>query len=137
MFLLLSIKPQKVPDFSSKIQRSFSFLKKCYKNNQRFDFSDVICTTSKNELKIIWLSRHTKVLDSFPPLFRNAKLMLVLCDQVTQYLGSLTISPVSTTSMKGVPTQEAKELWITQDCTHSQHSKCELQHMHIFLPETD
>ena len=31
------------------------------------DFSDVIYTASKNELKMMWLSRTTKVLDSFSP----------------------------------------------------------------------
>ena len=31
------------------------------------DFSGVIYTTSKNELKMIWLSRNTKILDSFLP----------------------------------------------------------------------
>ena len=30
------------------------------------DFSNVIYTTSKNELKMMWLSRNTKLLDSFP-----------------------------------------------------------------------
>ena len=31
------------------------------------DFSGVIYTTSKNELKMVWLSRNTKILDSFLP----------------------------------------------------------------------
>ena len=31
------------------------------------DFSGVIYTTSKNELKMMWLSRITEVLDCFPP----------------------------------------------------------------------
>ena len=34
-----------------------------YKN---FDFSDAIYTTSKNKLKMMYLSRKTKVLDVFP-----------------------------------------------------------------------
>ena len=42
-------------------QKSFSFLKKCFK-----DFSDVIYTTGKNEL-IRWLDRNTKVLDFSSP----------------------------------------------------------------------
>ena len=36
------------------------------------DFLDVIYTTSKNELKMMWLSRNTKLLDSFP--LKNGKL---------------------------------------------------------------
>ena len=49
-------------------QKSFSCLKKCFKSKQNFPISsDVIYTASKNELKMIWLSRNTKVLDSFPP----------------------------------------------------------------------
>ena len=32
-----------------------------------FDLSDVIYTTSRYELKMMWLSGNTKVLDSFPP----------------------------------------------------------------------
>ena len=43
------------------------FLKKCFKSKQNSDSSDVIYITSKNELKMMWLSRNTKLLDSFPP----------------------------------------------------------------------
>ena len=56
---------------------------------------------SKNELKIMWLSRNTEVLDSFP--LKNEKFMPILCDEVTQCLGSLTISPVIVTSTNDVP----------------------------------
>ena len=40
---------------------------------------------------MMWLSRKTNI-------FKNGKLMPVLCDQVTQHLDSLTISPVRATS---------------------------------------
>ena len=46
-------------------------------------FSDVIYTKCKNELKIMWLSRNTKLLGSFPP--KNGKLTPVLCNQVTVF----------------------------------------------------
>ena len=66
MFLLLSIELQYVPDFSSDLIRpkSFGFLKKQTKIP---DFSDVIYTTSKNELKMMWLTKNMKVWDLFPP----------------------------------------------------------------------
>ena len=35
------------------------------------------------------------------------------------------------------PPCEAKELWITHNHMHPQHSVCELLHMYLFLPETD
>ena len=67
------------------------------------DFSDIIYSTSKNVLKMMWLSRNTKVLDSFSPT--NEKLTPALCDQVTSYcLGSLTLSPFSATITNDVPT---------------------------------
>ena len=99
----------------------FFFLKTKISN-----FSNVIYTTSKNELKMMWLTRNTKVLDSFP--LKNGKFMPVLCDQVTQCLGSLRISLVSVTNCYDEsPSQEAKILWIILN----------LEHTHLFLPETD
>ena len=56
---------------------------------------------SKNELKIMWLSRNTEVLGSSP--LKNEKFMPILCDKVTQCLGSLTISPVIVTSTNDIP----------------------------------
>ena len=50
---------------------------------------------------MMWLSRHTKVLDSFP--LKNGKFTHVLCDQVTWCLGLLTISLVSAISTNDVP----------------------------------
>ena len=77
------------------------------------DFLDVISTVSKNELKMIWLSRNTKVLDSFSPQKWGTP---VLCDQVTQCSSSLTFNLVSATSMMS-PSFEAKELPISHNCT--------------------
>ena len=51
------------------------------KQTQISNFSDVIYTASENELKMMWLSRNTKVLDSSP--LKNGKLTPVLCDHVT------------------------------------------------------
>ena len=61
----------------------------------------------------MWLSRTTKVVDSSPPL-KNGKFKPVLCDQVTQCLGSLTISPVTTTSTNDIPIIGGKRI---MDCT--------------------
>ena len=72
---------------------------------------------------MMWLSRNTKVLDSSPPL-KNGTFMNVLCDQVTWFLGLLTISLASTTSMNDVPIIGGKRIM-------------ELQHRHLFLPEAD
>ena len=44
--------------------------------------------------------------------------MSVLCDQVTQCLGSLTFSLVSATNKNDAPPHEAKELWIAHDHTY-------------------
>ena len=44
----------------------------------------------------MWLNRNTKVLDSFP--HKNGNSIPVLYDQVTQCLGSLTISLICATS---------------------------------------
>ena len=66
--------------------------------------------------------------------------MPVLCDQVTQCLGSLATNLVSATSMNGVPSyevNEVKELWIAHYHTWRQHSTCEPEHSHLFLPGTD
>ena len=38
-----------------------------YKQTKISDSSEVIYTTSKNDLKMMWLSRNTKVMDSFSP----------------------------------------------------------------------
>ena len=65
------------------------------------NFSDVIYITSKNELKLMWFSINTKILNSFP--LKNGKFMPVLCDQVTQCLDSLTIKLVSATSTNDIP----------------------------------
>ena len=40
------------------------------------DFSDVIYTANKNEIKIMWFGRNTKELDSFPP--EKWKLLLFI-----------------------------------------------------------
>ena len=51
---------------------------------------------------MVWLSRNTKVLDSYS--LKNGKLMPILCGQVTQGLGSLTFGClVSATSMNDIP----------------------------------
>ena len=84
---------------------------------------------------MMWLSRNTKLLDSFP--LKNGKLKPALCDQVTQCSGSLTISSACAISANDIPSYEAKELWITQDCMLPQHSMSELPCMHLFLPETN
>ena len=68
---------------------------------------------------------------------KNGKLTPVLCDQVTQCLGSLTLSLVSPTSTNDIPTYEVKELRIAHNCMCPQHSACELRHMHLLLPKTD
>ena len=72
-----------------------------YKQTKISDFSDVIYTTSKNELKMMWLSRNTEVLDCFLP----QKWEVNACSiwQVSQCLSSLTISLVSVTSMNDIP----------------------------------
>ena len=80
--------PSNLNKFQISPQRTDLIRQKSY---QDFDFSDVIYTTSKNELKMMWLSRKTNI-------FKNGKLMPVLCDQVTQHLDSMTISPVRATS---------------------------------------
>ena len=74
----------------------FFFLKTKISN-----FSNVIYTTSKNELKMMWLTRNTKVLHSFP--LKNGKFTPVLCDQVNQCLGLLTIRLASATSTNAIP----------------------------------
>ena len=56
----------------------------------------------------MWSNRNTKVLDCFSP--QNGKLTLVLCDQVTQCLSSLTISLVSTTGTNGTCTIQSKRI---------------------------
>ena len=63
----------------------------------------------------MWLRRNTKVLDSFPPQKRE-----VLCNQVTQYSGSLTFSPFIMTNANDVTTIWGKKLWIAHNCTCSQ-----------------
>ena len=51
---------------------------------------DVIYTTGKNELKMILLSKSTKIWILFP--LKNDKLSPVLRDQVTQCMGSATLA---------------------------------------------
>ena len=106
-----------------------------WKQTKISNFSDPIYTTSKNELKMMLLSRNSKVLDSFPPV-KSGKLMPVLCDQVTQCLDSLTISLVSQQAQMAYQHMRQKNCGMhTTACIHN--SACELPHMHLFLPETD
>ena len=84
---------------------------------------------------MMWLSRNTKVMDSFS--LKNGKLTLALYGQVTQCSGSLTFSLVSTTSTNDVPLYKAKELWIAHNRTCPEHSACELLHMHLFPLKTE
>ena len=67
---------------------------------------------------------------------KNGKLKPVLCDQVTQCLGSPTICSVSVISGNDIPSNEAKELWSVQGRMHPQLSVYELPRMRLFLPET-
>ena len=88
------------------------------------DFSDIIYSTSKNVLKMMWLSRNTKVLDSFSPT--NGKLTPALCDQVTNYcLGSLTFSLFSATITNDIPTIRGKNRLHTITHVHNiAHVNC-------------
>ena len=96
------------------------------------DFSDVIHTTGKNELNIMWLSRNTKLLDSFSSKKVNASSMWSgYC------LGSVKISTFSVTSINDVPIIEGKRIIDQTDCMCPQHSLSELQHKHLFLHKTD
>ena len=61
----------------------------------------------------MWLSRNTKVLDSFSP----QKWGNVISDQVTQCPGSLTFSLIIVTSINDVPQYKARELWIAHSPT--------------------
>ena len=48
-------------------QKYFSFFKKCSKSKKNYNFLNAIYTISKNELKMMCLSRNTEVVDSFFP----------------------------------------------------------------------
>ena len=88
-------------------QKLFSFFKKCFKSIQKSEFLDVIYARRKNQLNMMWLSRNTKVLETFP--LKNGKLTPFLCDQVTQCLDSLSFSLFSPTSTKtSTPYEEKK-----------------------------
>ena len=78
------------------------------------DFLDVVYTTSKNELKMMWLTLKYWIL--FP--LKNKKLTPDLFDEVTCCLGSITFSFLSAKIMNAVPPYEAKGLWIEQDLTY-------------------
>ena len=63
----------------------------------------------------MWLSRNTKVLDSFSP----QKWGNLISDQVTQCPGSLTFSLISVTSINDIPPIQGKRI---MDCTQSHGS---------------
>ena len=119
MFLLSSIKLNNFPDFSSKSRidktKILKFPQKMFLKQAKITyFSNVIYMTSKNELKLMWLSRSTNLLDSFPP--KNGELKSLLCNQVTQCSHSLTVSLVSLKSTNDVPIIQGKRI---MDCTRS------------------
>ena len=57
---------------------------------------------------MMWLSKNTEVWIAFP--LKNGKLMPVICEQVTQCLGSLTFSLVSTTGTNYISTMQRKRI---------------------------
>ena len=75
-----------------------------WKQTKSFNFSDVIYTTSKSELKImIWLNRNTKVLHSISP----QKWEVNAC---SIWSGYSVFRFVSATSLNGVPTIRGKRI---------------------------
>ena len=77
------------------------------------DFLDVFYTTNKNELKLMWVSRNTEVLDcSFPQKWEVYACSMLL---VTQYLDSLTFSLVTLVSMNDIPIIQGKRI---MNCTY-------------------
>ena len=58
---------------------------------------------------MMWLSRNTiKYWTAFA--FKNGKLILVICDQVTYSSGSLTFSSITVTSTNEIPTIQGKRI---------------------------
>ena len=104
-----------------------SGLKTWFQEKKTSDFLNVICSTRKIKLKMIWLSRDTQVLDSFSP----RKWEVNTC---SMWWGSLTFSLVSTTSTNDVPTKRGKRI-MDRTQTHNIIARVNFRTRTYFFPK--